>query len=201
MKHRWVGRSRDAKKWYEEKRRHAIVYLAAGSAAIIIGFLLMAVGRDTSDPGSRWRPVAAIMALGGTVLAFGPVMYYMADKHTVYLMLPMKGEWEQDLESTWGALIGYLTSMGIHCRRLRSWTRSSVVVGIEQGLRVMMMVTTHETDGVRKADIWLSIHRINQYNFGMAEAVQRILDSWPFLQELKAGVDEALAEEDATMEF
>jgi len=28
------------------------------------------------------------MALGGTVLAFGPVMYYMADKHTVYLMLP-----------------------------------------------------------------------------------------------------------------
>lgn len=201
MKHRWVGKPRYAMKWSEEKKRHAIVYIAIGSATMVVGLLLMVVGRDASDPGSRWRPVAAIMALGGTVLAFGPVMYYMADKHTVYIVIPMKGEWGQDLESTWGALVGYLTSMGIRCRRLRSWTRSSVVVGVEQGLRVMMMVTTHEVDGARRADIWLSIHRINQYNFSMAEAVQRILDTWPFLQELMAGVDEALAEEDAAMDI
>jgi hypothetical protein len=64
-----------------------------------------------------------------------------------------------------------------------------------------MMVSDTGDDRKRRMDLMVGINRINERNWKQAEMVQRIIDDWPLLVRLKAGVDSTLAEELDSMEI
>jgi hypothetical protein len=201
MKHRWRGKPKHARKWQDEKRRHAPYYIAIGGTTVVVGLLVARWRWDNLDHVARIIGITMVLAFGGTVLAFGPLLYYISDKYAIWLDFPMREEWRQDLESTWNALTGYLSSRGVQWRRLRSWTSQRIVLGLDGGLRINMMVSDTGDDRKRRMDLMVGINRINERNWKQAEMVQRIIDDWPLLVRLKAGVDSTLAEELDSMEI
>lgn len=200
MKHRWIGRPRDARRWYDEKRRHAPYYVAVGGTTIVVGLLVMGRLWDGLDPATRWMPVVMVLVVGGTVLAFGPVLYYLSDKHSIYLHFPMRKGLRVDLKSTSAALEGYLSARKLMWRKLRPWTDQDVVMEMDSGLRLRIIASAVDGAG-QPNDIMLNIFRISPWNVDEAEALQRIMDEWPLLDGLRDGVDEELAKLDESMGF
>ncbi len=201
LAHRWAGRPRDAGRWYDEKRRHAPYYIAVGGATIAVGLLILGGLWTDLDGPPRWMFLFMVLGIGGTVLAFGPLLYWLADKHTVFLPFPMGEGWDLDLDATWGALTGYLASEGLRWRPLRAPTSQARVLGLDGGLRVLMQVIEYEHEGGKRTELMVSIHRINEGNVDMAERLQRTLDAWPLLHDLEEGLDGELAEIDAEMAY
>jgi hypothetical protein len=196
MRHEWTGDVRERLEDYTTHlKRRGSWEIAIGGLSLLVGLALIRSIWDRLDPENRSMIVLFVLSFGGVMLAWGLGYYYMSDRFMTWITLPMRREWGQGLETTWDALIGYLTSQGIHCRRLRSRDKSSVTLELDGGLQVAMSVVPREDDSSHGTDIFLTILRINRQNAAMAERVQRELDEWPLLEEIAGGVDKGIYEE------
>jgi len=184
-----VGNPQGARRWHDEKRRHAPVYIAVGGGTVVVAAAVAWAGRDVLGPTARWLVLAVGFIVGVVLLALGPLIYWMAYNHVIWLELPMRAGWTGDAITLGTALEGYLSSRGVRYGSRRAITPDQHVLEVEGGLRLSLLVSDFTVGESPSMDITLSIHRINPGNVGEAEALQRTLDGWPLMEELLKGID------------